>query len=149
MFLSAYRSWDHPAAVARGQSFNSVAHGWAPAGSHHVKYGNVAESVFIAGLFVLAANELAAIARIRHQPAEAGQCLTQARSMEEAVRKHGWDGAWFVRAYDDFGRPVGSKGCAEGKIFIESQGMCIMAGIGLTDGRAKQALDSVRPRADQ
>ena len=50
---------------------------------------------------------------------------------------------WFVRAYDDFGKPVGSKECDEGKIFIESQGMCVMAGIGLEDGKAKQALDSV------
>jgi cellobiose phosphorylase len=33
--------------------------------------------------------------------------------------------------------------CQEGKIFIESQGMCVMAGIGLKDGNAKLALQSV------
>jgi cellobiose phosphorylase len=63
--------------------------------------------------------------------------------MEKVIYQHGWDGAWFVRAYDDFGKPVGSEACEEGKIFIESQGMCIMAGIGLKDGKAKKALDSV------
>jgi cellobiose phosphorylase len=63
--------------------------------------------------------------------------------MEAVILRHGWDGAWFVRAYDDFGKPVGSKVCDEGKIFIESQGMCIMAGIGLKDGKARQALASV------
>ncbi|HQG46630.1 MAG TPA: glycosyl transferase, partial [bacterium] len=36
-FLGRCHSWDNPAAVARGRSFNSVAHGWAPIGSHHIK----------------------------------------------------------------------------------------------------------------
>jgi cellobiose phosphorylase len=64
--------------------------------------------------------------------------------MEKTVREHGWDGEWFVRAYDDFGHKVGSKECAEGKIFIETQGFCVLAGIGLKDGMAQRALDSVR-----
>jgi cellobiose phosphorylase len=69
--------------------------------------------------------------------------MAAASAMEKVVDDHGWDGRWFVRAYDDFGKPVGSKVCKEGKIFIESQGMSIMAGIGLQDGRAMRALDSV------
>ena len=64
--------------------------------------------------------------------------------MEETVRQHGWDGDWFLRAYDDFGNKIGSKECAEGKIFIETQGFCVLAGIGLADGMARSALDSVR-----
>ncbi|HEX7540830.1 MAG TPA: glycosyl transferase, partial [Anaerolineales bacterium] len=68
------------------------------------------------------------------------------RDMENAVREAGWDGEWFRRAYDDFGRPVGSKECEEGQIFIEPQGMCVMAGLGMDDGRAEQALDSVAAR---
>jgi cellobiose phosphorylase len=115
-----------------GQSFQTTTN----------KEGKVAESVFIAGLFVLAAKELAAIAAMRN-PDEAKHYLAEAAKMEKTIYDHGWDGEWFVRAYDDFGRPVGSKVCDEGKIFIESQGMCIMAGIGLNDGKAKQALESV------
>ena len=57
---------------------------------------------------------------------------------------HGWDGAWFLRAYDHFGDKVGSHTCQEGQIFIESQGMCIMAGLGLDNGMAALALDSVQ-----
>jgi cellobiose phosphorylase len=64
--------------------------------------------------------------------------------MEKLVHEHGWDGEWFLRAYDDFGHKVGSKECEEGKIFIETQGFCVLAGIGLGDGKAAQALDSVR-----
>jgi cellobiose phosphorylase len=71
------------------------------------------------------------------------QAITQ---MEKAVWQSGWDGAWFRRAYDDFGDQVGSSECAEGQIFIEPQGICIMAGLGIMDGRARIALDSVAER---
>jgi cellobiose phosphorylase len=107
------------------------------------KDGQTAESVFIAGMFVLAARELAAIADRRGLANEAEGYLEAAARMESAVLQHGWDGAWFLRAYDDFGGPVGSHQCQEGRIFIEPQGMCIMAGVGLADGRAERALESV------
>jgi cellobiose phosphorylase len=108
--------------------------------------GGVAESVFIAGLFVLAADELAAIAAIRGDAQAVARCRTGAAAMREAVARHGWDGAWFRRAYDFHGRPVGSAENDEGQIFIEPQGMCVLAGLGLDDGRARLALDSVRDR---
>ncbi len=63
--------------------------------------------------------------------------------MEAAVLTDGWDGDWFLRAYDALGDKVGSHENEEGRIYIEPQGMCIMAGIGLDDGRAEQTLDSV------
>ncbi len=106
--------------------------------------GKVAESVFIAGLFVLAAQELAAIACRRGQEAEAQRYRDAAAEMDRAVRAHGWDGGWFLRAYDHYGQKVGSRENDEGRIFIEPQGMCVMAGMGLADGRARQALDAVR-----
>jgi cellobiose phosphorylase len=105
--------------------------------------GGVAESVFIAGQFALAAEELALIAERDGQPRDAERYRGEASRMAEAVRQHGWDGEWFRRAYDYFGNPVGSALNDEGKIFIEPQGMCVMAGIGLDDGRAGQALASV------
>ena len=116
-----------------GQSFQTTTN----------KEGKTAESVFIAGLFVLAARELAAMARKRGLNDEAQRSLAEAAKMENVIQQHGWDGEWFVRAYDDFGKPIGSKVCTEGKIFIESQGMCIMAGVGLKDGKARLALESV------
>ena len=119
-----------------GQSFQTTTN----------KDGKVAESIFIAGLFVLAANELAAIAERRGLAVEAQLYRREAKKMEEVIWAHGWDGEWFRRAYDDFGRPVGSKECEEGQIFIEPQGICVMAGLGLQDERARKALDSVAER---
>ena len=116
-----------------GQSFQTTTN----------KDGKVAESVFIAGLFVHAGQELAAIATRRGLKDEAAKYLAEVAKMDQVVRKHGWDGEWFLRAYDDFGAKIGSKECEEGKIFIESNGYCVLAGIGLEDGLAAKALDSV------
>jgi cellobiose phosphorylase len=94
--------------------------------------GGVAESVFIAGLFTLAAKELAAIAALTGRGAEADAYRADAEKMAAVTAEHGWDGDWFLRAYDHFGNPVGSAKNAEAQIFLEPQGMCVMAGIGTT-----------------
>jgi cellobiose phosphorylase len=108
--------------------------------------GKVAESVFIAGLFVLAADELAALAGDRGLPGEAEAYRASGKRMAEVALECGWDGDWFLRAYDHFGAKVGSRECAEGQIFIEPQGMCVMAGIGVDGGQAARALDSAGER---
>jgi cellobiose phosphorylase len=108
--------------------------------------GGVAESVFIAGQFVLAAEELAQLAELRNVPDDAAHDRAQRARMIDAVREHGWDGEWFRRAYDFFGDVVGSAQNEEGQIWIEPQGICVMAGIGLDDGMAQRALDSVAQR---
>ncbi len=116
-----------------GQSFQTTTN----------KDGKVAESVFIAGLFILAAREMIAIAQHIQDDSEAEKMKEAAIQMEKVIWKAGWDGDWFLRAYDDFGRVLGSKANKEGRIFIEPQGICIWAGLGVEDGRAKKALDSV------
>jgi cellobiose phosphorylase len=110
------------------------------------KDGKVAESVFIGGLFVLAAGEMADLAAHRQDEALVERCREAAGKIGAAVTGPGWDGGWFRRAYDDSGSPIGSAGNTEGQIFIEPQGMCVMAGLGLDDGRAAQALEAVSQR---
>jgi cellobiose phosphorylase len=110
------------------------------------KEGGVAESILIGGLFVLAAEELAQIAEFRGHTDEVKTYRAEAAQMDAAVREHGWDGEWFRRAYDYFGEVVGSSQNEEGQIFIEPQGVCVIAGIGLDDGKAVKALDSVASR---
>jgi cellobiose phosphorylase len=100
--------------------------------------GGVAESVFIAGLFVLAADALAELDVER-----ADEHRAAARAMRDAVRVHGWDGDWFLRAFAHDGEPIGSAVNDEGRIYVEPQGICVMAGIGLDDDTAARALDAV------
>ncbi len=110
--------------------------------------GPVAESVFIAGMFVKYGEEYAQLAELLGDDAEAKRARDEVAVMYDAVLKDGWDGEWFVRAYDAYSHKVGSKECEEGQIYIEPQGFCVLAGIGVREGLAEKALDSVKERLD-
>ncbi|MBQ3606914.1 MAG: glycosyl transferase [Bacteroidales bacterium] len=110
--------------------------------------GSKAESLMIAGLFVVCGRDYVELCRHLGHSQEADRAEGLVENMVEAVKKHGWDGDWYLRAYDYFGRKVGSHENEEGQIFIESQGWCTMAGIGLEDGMVRRALDSVKERLD-
>lgn len=112
------------------------------------KDGKVAESVFIAGMFVHIGPEYAALCRKLGLNDEADKVMASVARMEQAVIDHGYDGEWFLRAYDDRGLKVGSKENEEGRIFIEPQGFCGMAGIGQAQGLVEKALDSVKKYLD-
>lgn len=110
--------------------------------------GTKAESVMIAGMFVIYGREYAALCMRTGREEEARRALRHVDEMMAAVKEHGWDGEWFLRAYDYYGNKVGSKENEEGKIFIESQGFCTMAGIGQEEGMCLKALDAVKERLD-
>ncbi len=106
--------------------------------------GPIAESVFIAGLFVYVAPDFIELCRRRNLLDEAAEAKRHMETMIQTVLEHGYDGQWFLRAYDASGEKVGGRECSEGQIYIEPQGFCVMAGIGVESGQAKQALDSVK-----
>jgi cellobiose phosphorylase len=108
--------------------------------------GRTAESIFIAAQFVYAAPDFTALAEHMGFTEEAEAAREHAARMQEAILEHAWDGEWFLRAYDFFGNKVGSHECEEGQIFIEPQGFCVMAGVGIEDGKALRSLDSVGER---
>lgn len=110
----------------------------------HIDNDKIAESVMIAGLFCKACDEMAGILYNINQSGEAGEYLKQSENMRETIYEHAWDGEWFLRAYDSYSKKLGSAENEEGKIFIESQGWCVMGGVGLKNGYAKKALDSVK-----
>jgi len=105
-----------------------------------------AESVLIAGMFAKYGREYAEICRRYGSKEEADAVMREVEQMSEAVIQHGWDGEWFLRAYNAFEEKVGSRECEEGQIFIEPQGFCVMGGIGIKEGLAERALKSVRER---
>jgi cellobiose phosphorylase len=110
--------------------------------------GSKAESLMIAGQFVIYGNDYVELCRYLGDNAEADRAQRHVDAMCEAVKRHGWDGEWYLRAYDFYGNKVGSHENREGKIFIESQGWCTMAGIGLADGMVEQSLNSVKKYLD-
>lgn len=110
--------------------------------------GPVAESVFIAGMFIKYGEEYAQLCELMDNQAEADRARAEVSIMYDAILKDGWDGDWFVRAYDANSRKVGSKECEEGQIYIEPQGFCVLAGVGIKEGLAEKALDSVKEKLD-
>lgn len=110
--------------------------------------GSQAESLMIAGLFVVCGRDYAELCNRIGNQKEAARVLTHVDRMVEAVKQHGWDGEWFLRAYDYYGNKIGSKENIEGEIFIESNGWCSMAGIGLEEGMTEKALNAVKERLD-
>ncbi len=110
--------------------------------------GPVAESVFIAGMFVKYGEEYAQLCGLMGDQAEADRARSEVKTMYDTILKEGWDGEWFVRAYDAYSHKIGSKECEEGQIYIEPQGFCVLAGVGVKEGLARKALDSVKERLD-
>lgn len=110
--------------------------------------GSKAESVMIAGLFVIYGRDYVELCNKLGKTSEAARAQKHVDVMIDAVKKHGWDGEWFIRAYDYYGKKIGSKENEEGKIFIESNGWCTMAGIGREEGYCEKSLNAVKERLD-
>jgi len=107
------------------------------------KDGKVAESVMIAAMFCFIGPEYAAMCRIKGDNAEAERAESEVQKMRGVTMTHGFDGEWFLRAYDDFGNKLGSKDCDESRIFIEPQGFAVLAGLGKEEGADVKTLNSV------
>ena len=118
---------------APGQSFQTTTS----------KDGKIAESIMIAAMFAFIGPEYAAMCRIKGNTAEAKRADAAVAAMRKVIMEHGFDGEWFLRAYDDFGKKLGSRECEEGKIFIEPQGIAVMAGLGKEEGADLSTMDSV------
>ena len=110
--------------------------------------GPNAESVFIAGMYVKYGKDWVQILKHRGLNEEAAAAETEIHKMEETVLSAGWDGEWYLRAYDHYKHKIGSKECEEGRIFIEPQGFCVIAEIGLKEGNCLKAMESVEKHLD-
>ena len=110
--------------------------------------GSKAESVMIAGLFVVYGRDYVELCKRLGKDTEAARAQKLVDTMVDVIKKYGWDGEWFIRAYDYYGHKIGSNDNEEAKIFIESQGWCTMAGIGKEEGLCTKALNAVKERLD-
>jgi cellobiose phosphorylase len=107
------------------------------------KDGKVAESVMIAAMFAFIGPKYAAMCRIKGDETEAVRAEAEIEKMRKLTMEHGFDGDWFLRAYDDYGKKLGSKECEESKIFIEPQGIAVLAGLGKEEGADLKTMESV------
>lgn len=101
-----------------------------------------AESVFTAQLLIYACREMLEIAEIAKNKNDKKEFEKIILQMAQKLNKYAWDGAWWRRAFDDSGSPVGSAKNHEARIFLETQPWAVMAGISDQE-RAQACMDSV------
>lgn len=112
------------------------------------KFSRTAESVMVAAMMSYIGPEYVALCRYKGLDDEAAKAQSEIEIMNKNTMEFGWDGEWFLRAYDDFGNKVGSHECEEGKIFIEPQGFAVMGGLGRDSGKDILTLNSVKKYLD-
>ena len=112
------------------------------------KFSRVAESVLVAAMMAYIGPEYVALCKRKGLDDEAEKAQAAIDEMNKNTLDYAWDGEWFLRAYDDFGKKVGSHECEEGKIFIEPQGFAVMAGLGKESGKDILTMNSVKKYLD-
>ncbi len=103
------------------------------------------ESVWLAFFLYDVLTQFAELARGRNDAVFAGQCLSQARRLQQSIEQQAWDGQWYRRAYFDNGEPLGS--CANPECQIDSlpQSWSVISGAAEPQ-RARQAMQAVEER---
>ncbi len=108
--------------------------------------GKKAESVWVAQFLCYVTKELAALAKLIKKEKDALRLNKLYREMADVINKRAWDGQWYIRVFDEFGRPVGSKKCKEGgKIYLNTQSWGVLSEIA-DSKRAVKCMDAVKEK---
>ncbi|MEP7182280.1 MAG: glucoamylase family protein [Betaproteobacteria bacterium] len=103
------------------------------------------ESVWLAFFLCAALAQFGQVARLRGDMAFAQRCDDESVELRGNIERHGWDGAWYRRAYFDDGSPLGSAGNAECQIDSIAQSWSVLSGSG-NPTRARTAMNAVYQR---
>lgn len=104
-----------------------------------------AESVMTAQLFCWVMMELADLCDTLGKDGESKWFRSLKVEMEEIINKVAWDGAWYARAYDDNGLPVGVKTEDKHRISLNTQTWAVISECAPRD-RAEQAMNSAHEK---
>ena len=99
------------------------------------------ESVWLAWFLIATLRAFAEQAEARHGAAVAAELRAKADGYVSAVEAHGWDGAWYRRAYFDDGTPLGARENDECRIDAIAQSWSVISGAG-DKARQEQAMQS-------
>jgi len=109
----------------------------------HVGPAGRGESVWLSQAFCVACLEMAELYEYLGQKASAAACRRRYESMKQALNRHCWDGAWYIRAFDDDGNAIGSKVNRQGRIFLNTQSWALLSRTA-PPRRAEAMLKSIR-----
>lgn len=109
--------------------------------------GPKAESVWVGQLLCLVCREMSMLAEFLNKKKDSSCFQDLFSRMKDTINKVAWDGNWYIRAFDTEGRPVGSSGCDEGKIYLNPQSWAVLAEIAPPE-RLKACMDMVAKHLD-
>jgi cyclic beta-1,2-glucan synthetase len=109
-------------------------------GMNRVGKAGQGESIWLGWFLVRTLKDFVPIAQARGDQARVAACQANAARVLQAVEAHGWDGAWYRRAYYDDGTPIGSHENQDCRIDAIAQSWSVIAGG--NPARARQALES-------
>jgi cellobiose phosphorylase len=93
-----------------------------------IQLGSKGESVFVAFQLRFALNayiEICALLNEKNEAAWAGDLLG---ALDANLKRHAWDGRWFLRGYREDGLTFGSRQNEEGQIFLSPQSWAVISG---------------------
>lgn len=105
------------------------------------------ESVFAAQQYVFILGQLAELARARGETQTAERLDDLRAKQTTAILEQCWDGAWWRRAFDDDGNPVGTASAKFGQIWLNTQSWAVLSGVGSIEQNLR-AMDSVAELLD-
>jgi cellobiose phosphorylase len=111
-------------------------------GMNNVGRAGRGESVWLGFFLYHVLMEFRSVARLRGDDTFAERCERHARKLGENLDEHGWDGAWYRRAYFDNGTPLGSSQNRECRIDSIAQSWSVLSGAGRPE-RTESALDAL------
>ncbi|HQB94761.1 MAG TPA: glycosyl transferase family 36 [Candidatus Omnitrophota bacterium] len=110
-------------------------------GLSHVGIKWKGESIWLGHFLYGILNRIAPIMKERGDKTKAKKYLHRAEALKEALNKDGWDGEWYLGATRDDGRPLGSRSCETGKIFLNCQTWAVITGVSDKE-RSRVAMNS-------
>jgi cyclic beta-1,2-glucan synthetase len=99
------------------------------------------ESVWLAWFEIATTGLFSPLADAAGEGGRADRWRRHAEAVRGAIHDVAWDGAWFLRAFDDEGEPWGSKYNDECRIDLIAQAWSVLSG-DAPDARARQAMES-------
>jgi cellobiose phosphorylase len=105
------------------------------------------ESVWAGMFYAAMLDRLAELLEFIGEIESAEQAAALRDQFRQAANDHGWDGEWYIRAFGEKGRKIGSRENIFGKIFINTQSWAVIASVAGRD-RLSRAMDSVLKQLD-
>ncbi len=100
------------------------------------------ESIWLAQFLYYSLNELVYILEKKNDQARIETYQTVADELRENLEACHWDGEWFLRAFDDQGRKLGTQTEDDAFIYLNTQTWAVIPGLG-TDDQRRQAMAAV------